>query len=168
MDIKMNKNSLSKREKIKIFLTHPWCFRIICWLMGAVFIFASIDKILHPSAFANTINHYQILPNLLIPWAAAVQPWVEIGVGILLIVGIWLPGAISLLNLLLITFTGALLFNTLRGLNIDCGCFESSASLVSRTTMLLYLLRNSLFLCLALYLAGYLVVVKGETANEKR
>jgi uncharacterized membrane protein YphA (DoxX/SURF4 family) len=168
MDIKMNKNSLSKKQRFLNILTHPKLFLAVRMVMGAVFIFASIDKILHPSAFANTVYHYQILPNLLIPWAAAVQPWVEITVGILLIAGIWLPGAISLLNLLLITFTGALLFNTLRGLNIDCGCFESSASLVSRTTMLLYLLRNGFFLCLALYLAGYMLFRRENDVKREK
>jgi len=117
---------------------------------------------MHPAAFANTLNHYQLLPPVLIPWMALIQPWLELVVGLLLIAGLWLPGAVAILNLLLFMFTGAILINTLRGLNIDCGCFESSLSLVNRTTMLLYLLRNLGFLCLCLYLAGYLAMLERE------
>lgn len=168
MNTKMNQASLFKKEKIKTFLANPWCFRIVRLAMAALFIVASIAKIVHPAAFANTLNHYQLLPATLIPWMALIQPWLELVVGVLLIAGLWLPGAVGLLNLLLFMFTGAILINTLRGLNIDCGCFESSLSLVNRTTMLLYLLRNLGFLCLSLYLAGYLINVKSETANVKR
>jgi uncharacterized membrane protein YphA (DoxX/SURF4 family) len=157
----MNQNSLSKKEKIKTFLANPWCFRIVRLVMAALFIISSIYKIKDPAAFANTLNHYQLLPHTLIPWMALIQPWLELLVGIMLLAGRMLPGAVGLLNLLLIMFTGAILISTLRGLNIDCGCFESSVSLVNRTTMLLYLLRNLGFLCLSLYLAGYLVRKKG-------
>jgi len=157
MDTKMNQNSLSKKEKVKQVLAHPWCFRIVRWLMAALFIYASIDKILHPAGFAESIYNYQILPHFFIPLAALMLPWVELLVGILLIAGFWLPGAIGLLNLLLLTFFSALLFNTIRGLNVDCGCFVSVGGLVSRATMLLYLLRDGSFLLVGFYLAGYLI-----------
>ena len=150
----MNQQTLSKKETIQKVLAHPWCFRIVRWLMAALFIYASIDKILHPAGFAESIYHYQVLPNIFIPPAALILPLVELLVGLLLITGFWLPGAIGLLNLMLLTFFSALLFNTIRGLNVDCGCFVSGGGLVSRTTMLLYLMRDGFFLLVGFYLAG--------------
>jgi hypothetical protein len=61
---------------------------------------------------------------------------------------------------MLLTFFSALLFNTIRGLNVDCGCFISGGGLVDRTTMLLYLLRDGSFLLVGFYLAGYLVMLE--------
>jgi len=62
---------------------------------------------------------------------------------------LWLPGAVSLANLLLISFFGALLFNLARGLDVYCGCFGTSTH--GSPTMLWYVLRDGLFLLLGAY-----------------
>jgi uncharacterized membrane protein YphA (DoxX/SURF4 family) len=118
--------------------------------LGGVFIYASLDKILHPLAFAKSINNYQILPDRLINLTAIILPWLELILGSLLLFGIWLPGAVTLINLLLTAFFAALLFNIARGLNIDCGCFSASANGSSST--LWYVIRDAVFLFVGAFL----------------
>ena len=113
-------------------------------ILGGIFVYASLDKIHHPAAFAQAINNYQILPDVFINLTAIVLPWMELMLGFFLIFGLWLPGATILANLLLITFFSALAFNAARGLNVHCGCFGSSGG--GNVPMAWYFLRDSAFL----------------------
>ena len=122
-------------------------------ILGGVFVYASIDKILHPAAFAEAVYNYQILPDELINLTAIVLPCLELVLGIFLIINCWIPGTVILCNLLLITFIGALLFNIARGLNINCGCFSTTA--VESSMNVLTVLRDTSFLAIS----GYLLYV---------
>ena len=121
--------------------------RDICWkasfTLGAVFVYASIDKIIHPQAFAEAIANYQILPLLLVNPAAIVLPWLEFVIGSLLICGIWMPGAVVTATALLTTFMVAFIFNIARGLDVYCGCFATAGKALHSNAW--YLARDSLF-----------------------
>jgi len=134
-------------------------------ILGAVFILASADKIYHPEAFAQMIYNYQILPGALINISAIVLPWVELLLGCLLLLGWWLPGAVTLANLLLATFFGALLFNTARGLNVHCGCFSTSTQGGPATAW--YLVRDAFFLLMGGYLIFKVLINRPRTVMEK-
>lgn len=97
-------------------------------VLGAVFIFASYDKILYPSAFAGAIYNYQILPDILVNLAAMVLPWLELCVGLLLLANRWVRGAAFLTTGLMGLFLAALVFNQVRGLNVHCGCFSTQSA----------------------------------------
>ena len=132
--------------------------------LGAVFIVAGVDKILHPLAFAKSIDNYQILPDQLVNLTAAILPWVELVLGSLLIAGFWLPGAIALANLLLTSFFAALVFNVVRGLNVDCGCFTHIKTENPATSW--YLFRDTIFLLLGGYLS-YRTFIKPSPSNHE-
>ena len=132
-----------------------WNRRLFFWgrlLLGGIFILASVDKILHPAAFAKIIYNYQIVPDGAVNFTAIMLPWIELLLGLLLMLGLWISGAVVLSNLLLLTFFGAILFNVARGLDINCGCFSTSSELTSAISTVWYLLRDGIFLLLALYL----------------
>ena len=137
----------------------PLAVRLI---LGSVFIYASADKIIHPGAFAEAVNNYQILPETLINLTAVILPWLELILGIFLILGLWLPGAVLLSNLLLVTFFGALVFNLARGLDIHCGCFSTSQEATLNLCMCLYVIRDGIFLLLGLYLFSYVLFRKNN------
>lgn len=120
------------------------------FILGGVFIYAGFDKILHPSAFAEAVYNYKILPDGLINLTAIVLPCLELVLGTFLIIHFWMPGTVVMSNLLLITFIGALLFNMARGLNINCGCFSTTA--VESSMNILTVLRDTSFLAIAVYL----------------
>lgn len=145
----LNRNKEGQNWKKGIFL--------ICRLiLGGVFIYASIDKILHPAAFAEDIYNYKILPDVFINLTAIILPWLELLLGACLILGVWLPGAAFLCNLLLVTFFGALVFNLARGLDIYCGCFSTSQEAISNQSMYFYVIRDGIFLLLGLYVFYYI------------
>jgi uncharacterized membrane protein YphA (DoxX/SURF4 family) len=95
-------------------------------LVGGIFILAGIPKIIDPAAFSQTIANYQILPEALVNPAAIFLPWLELITGALIIAGIWLKGALVIYNLLMLTFISVLTYNTMRGLDISCGCFSQA------------------------------------------
>ncbi|MFP4446227.1 MAG: MauE/DoxX family redox-associated membrane protein [Desulfosudaceae bacterium] len=97
-------------------------------IMGAVFLYASYDKILHPGAFAEAVYNYQILPEAAVNAVALVLPWIELVVGLCLVAGVWLPGGTLLAASLMAVFTAALVFNRIRGLDVHCGCFSTQTT----------------------------------------
>jgi hypothetical protein len=119
-------------------------------LFGAIFLAASVDKILHPAPFAQAIYNYQLLPDSTINLVAILLPWIEAILGVLILGGLWLPGALSLANLLLIIFSSTLVYNLVRGLDVHCGCF--SVSTATHTSVWIYVLRDIAFLGLGAYL----------------
>lgn len=125
-------------------------FLLVRWVLGGIFAFASLDKILHPQAFAEMINNYQILPGAWINLAALVMPWLELLLGVLLIFGWWLRPAVILSNVLLVSFFGSLVYNLARGLDIHCGCFSTSTK--GDPAQLWYVIRDSGFLMMGAYL----------------
>jgi len=110
-------------------------YRMAQILMGGIFIYASLNKIADPLAFARDIFNYQILPDSLINLTALVLPWLELCLGACLVFGVWLPGALFLMNALMMVFIGALGFNLARGFNVHCGCFGSGAGLAGKGEM---------------------------------
>jgi uncharacterized membrane protein YphA (DoxX/SURF4 family) len=120
-------------------------------VVAAIFVYASADKILHPAAFAKIVHNYQILPGGLINATAIVLPWLELFLGILLLLGVWQPGAVLTASALLVAFFGALVFNALRGLDVECGCFSTSPG-HSQGSVAWYLVRDGLFLFMGAFL----------------
>lgn len=122
-------------------------------ILAGVFIYAAYDKILRPAAFAEAVYNYQILPDSVVNITALVLPWLELVLGFLLLAGIWIPGAVIWVNLLMVTFLSAMAFNLARGLDIHCGCFstESTGGKISGWEIL----RDSSFLILTVYLLWY-------------
>jgi uncharacterized membrane protein YphA (DoxX/SURF4 family) len=121
-------------------------------VLGGIFTYASYDKILHPFEFAEVVYNYQLLPDVLVNLVSLFLPWLELLVGLSLILGVWLPGAVLICNLLLMVFFSTLVFNIARGLDIDCGCFTVSVGTSSGGHMLWYLFRDGFFLFVGLFL----------------
>ena len=96
--------------------------------MGGVFIAASVPKILDPAGFSRNIFHYEILPGNLVNAVAITLPWIELLVGICLVVGFRLRGAALVAIASMVIFTAAMSSALARGLNIDCGCFKTSGT----------------------------------------
>ncbi len=107
-----------------------WLESLLGLIVGAVFVYASIDKILHPEDFARIIYRYHLLgPN---PWVgpilanlvAVTLPWVELLLGLSMILGPWRCEASLLAGALLLTFVLAVSSTMARGIDVEnCGCF---------------------------------------------
>jgi cobalt-zinc-cadmium efflux system protein len=109
-------------------LNNRWLNLLLRILLGAVFIYASLDKLFHPLDFARQVAGYQMIPELLLAVVAAVLPFLELITGILLMAGIWTLPALAWIGILLILFMGGIAQAMARGLNIDCGCFSTASN----------------------------------------
>ena len=94
--------------------------------MGAVFIYASLDKIADPIAFSTNIDNYHITPIAINNLAALIIPWVELIIGLSLITGVFLDGASILTMALLVFFIFIISQAYMRGISLHCGCFKTA------------------------------------------
>jgi putative oxidoreductase len=106
---------------------------VLAIVIGAIFIYAGIDKIRDPFHFADSINAFAILAPPLINPLALGLPIFEIACGGLIVLP-WTRriGALALVIASAMFFL-ALLSALLRGLVLDCGCF--GAGVPSRSRM---------------------------------
>lgn len=131
------------------WLTHPNIGLMARIILGCVFIYASLDKILHPDLFAEAVYNYQLSPEVAVNLVALWLPWLELFSGVLLVLGVWVQGSSLILSGLMMLFLAALGINLARGLDIHCGCFTTQGS--GPMTMVT-LFRDLLFLVMGLFL----------------
>ena len=98
-------------------------WRIVDFIIAAVFIYAGALKVLDPVQFAHDIDHYKILPWTIGVGLAFYLPWLEIFCGLALILRLFYRGALSILTALVVVFLVATIGAKVRGLDITCGCF---------------------------------------------
>ena len=107
-------------------LNLPLIFR---FTIGIIFIYASYSKILDPVSFSDNIHNYHTTDNLV--WvenlAALIIPWLELIVGVFLIIGVFLEGTTSITIGMLIFFIIILSQAVFRGIDVHCGCFKTEA-----------------------------------------
>ena len=79
--------------------------RFICqFILGGTFVFASLSKISDPHVFADAIIGYDLIPSSLAYPMAVVLPFLELFIGILIIMDIWTRQCTVVLSALLIIF----------------------------------------------------------------
>lgn len=94
-------------------------------VVGGVFIYASLDKLAQPQAFAEVIHHYRLTPFSLLHPSAHLLPVLEIVVGSALVLGLWRRGAALIAGILTVIFMAAITSALIRNLDISCGCFNT-------------------------------------------
>jgi uncharacterized membrane protein YphA (DoxX/SURF4 family) len=129
-------------------------------LIGGLFVYACIHKIWDPLGFAVAIRNYMILPPAWSNITAITLPWVELGAGLFLILGIQTKPAALLTTAMLAVFLAALIYAYAIGLDIDCGCFSTAAESKGRVGIY-HLVRDT-----ALFLTSLFIMVadKGDFA----
>ncbi|MGY8783681.1 MAG: MauE/DoxX family redox-associated membrane protein [Fidelibacterota bacterium] len=95
------------------------CMRVV---LGIVFLVASYQKILDPQQFAREISNYHFIPLGLENVVAIILPWIEVFIGLGLILGIMIDGSSLISGVLLIMFNLLVIQAMIRGFNIECGC----------------------------------------------
>lgn len=110
---------------MKTFLVknQPWITLIGRLVLGGVLLVAGGLKVGKPTESANATAAYKILPTELAHLVGYALPWLEVAVGLLLIVGIMVRLSAVFSGVLMVVFIGAIASVWARGLLIDCGCF---------------------------------------------
>tara|TARA_B100001750_G_C15303096_1_gene493305 strand:+ start:216 stop:680 length:465 start_codon:yes stop_codon:yes gene_type:complete len=101
--------------------------------VGGYFLYASLDKIIDPYAFARVIEAYEFSSSIglssLDTLLALILPWLELMLGVFLIIGTFIDEAINIIIGLLLFFIIMLFQAHLKGLDISCGCTAGESSL---------------------------------------
>ena len=139
----MGMKAIIDNSRLSIVLSSS-IVQIACQLiMGGIFVYASLDKIIHPIEFAGILRNYRLLPSELTIPVAIILPWTELLLGSFLVFGFFPKNAAIGLSLLLIIFVLAILINLVRGLDFDCGCFSTSPG-SSRSKGIIWITRDML------------------------
>ncbi len=136
------------------FMNHPahsFIAYFVRLYLAWVFISACIHKLVDPTGFAIDIATYQMLPLVFINPLAIVLPYVELGTGFMLMIGLRARAAALMVCGMMLMFMIALSYALMHDLSISCGCFASNAAAGSDPISGLTMLRDSAWLILAIY-----------------
>ena len=92
-------------------------------VLGVVLLLAGGLKVGNPLGAARAVQAYEGLPFALARWVGYALPWVEIVVGLLLVLGLFTRVSALLGAVLMLAFVIGIGQAWARGLTIDCGCF---------------------------------------------
>ena len=105
------------------FLRSPRLHLALRLLLGAVFVYASLDKIWEPAAFAKIVYQWQVVGPVPSNLVAVTLPWIELVAGLLLIAGVWKRESALVVALMLVIFIVAAGSVMARGIDVEnCGC----------------------------------------------
>lgn len=113
---------------MKEFFQNKTVLFILRLIIGGLFIYAAIPKITDPKAFASIVKGYQLFPIWSVNLIAIILPYIEFLTGLFLILGFWKKANAAIIGTLLFFFIIGLVQAYARGLEINCGCFSTSAA----------------------------------------
>lgn len=114
-------------------------FVLARFLIGLLLLISGFEKVIQPwQNFAFIIQVYDVFPPYLEIIAAQVVPWLELIVGVFLILGLWLNLAIRMSQGLFFIFIFFVAQALWRNVSLEeCGCFGQLVSLPPEQTLIL-------------------------------
>lgn len=124
-------------------------------MLAAVYLVSGYLKAVDPAQTRVAVKAYQLVSDELAEAIAAVLPYAEIAVGVVLLLGTATRLGAILSALLMVAFLIGVISAAARGLNIDCGCFGGGGAVAQGgTAYTAEILRDTGLLILS----GYLIV----------
>jgi uncharacterized membrane protein YphA (DoxX/SURF4 family) len=121
--------------------------------LAAVWLTSGILKAVDPDQTYVAVRAYDVLPMAGVEVVAALLPWFEIALGVLILIGAGLRLVAALSAALLLAFIAGVVQAWARGLSIDCGCFGGGGAVAQgQTAYVQELLRDIGFIVLAAWL----------------
>lgn len=102
--------------------------------LGIVLIWAGTAKVGRPLTSQRAVQAYEILPNDLAGYIGLALPFLEIVLGILLVLGLFTRPVAVISTLLMVVFIIGISQAWARGLTIDCGCFGGGGQIGANET----------------------------------
>ncbi|MFG3421365.1 MauE/DoxX family redox-associated membrane protein [Micromonospora sp. NPDC049460] len=134
----------------------PWLGVAARLGLAAVWLIAGGSKVGDLAASGRAVNAYQVMPYDAATVVGAALPFVELALGVLLLLGLATRLSAAISAALLVVFVAGIASAWSRGLAIDCGCFGSGGQLAEgqAPSYLPEILRDLGFLALA----GFLLI----------
>ncbi|TCM50167.1 MauE/DoxX family redox-associated membrane protein [Kribbella sp. VKM Ac-2568] len=128
----------------------PWVSLLARLVLGGVMLVAGALKVTDPEVAAQAVRAYELLPSGFDSIVGLVLPFLEIAIGLLLIVGYGVRPAAAVAGVFMVVFIAAVSSAWARGLAIDCGCFGGGGQVApGQTKYLQEILRDVGLLVLA-------------------
>ncbi|MEU8814815.1 MauE/DoxX family redox-associated membrane protein [Actinoplanes sp. NPDC048796] len=140
-----------KQRPSRLTAAWPWISTLARLGLAAVFLISGGLKVTDLAASGRAVNAYDLMSWETAKVVGAVQPFLEIALGLLLLIGIATRLSAAIAAVLLVIFIGGIVSAWARGLQIDCGCFSKGGELTGGRTAEygLDILRDVGFLVLA-------------------
>ena len=139
--------------KAKFFIYQPWLTFMARLILGGILVAAGGLKIDNLQKSAMAVRSYEMLPIGVANFLGYALPWIEIGIGLLLVIGVAVGISGLLGALTMFAFIIAISQAWARGLSIDCGCFGGGGAVDPEDTKYLSeIIRDIGLLALGIYL----------------
>lgn len=129
-------------------------------LLGGVLLVAGALKVTNLGQSALAVRAYQLLPYDVAGYVGYALPVLEIGIGLLLVLGLFTRAAAVAGSVLMLAFVVGIASAWARGLSIDCGCFGGGGTIGQEQTAYPWELTRDV----GLLLAGAWLVRRPHTA----
>ena len=134
----------------------PWVGLLARLVLGGVLLAAGLLKYQHLDKSQMAVRAYEMLPIALANLIGIILPFLEIAVGVLLVIGAAVRISAIVGGVLMGAFMIGIAQAWARGLSIDCGCFGGGGQVEPGTANYLpELLRDGGLALLAIYLFRY-------------
>ncbi|CAN2193203.1 COG2259 Predicted membrane protein [Candidatus Nanopelagicaceae bacterium] len=131
----------------------PWIGLLSRLVLGGVLLAAGLLKYQHLDKSQMAVRAYELLPIPFANFMGIILPFLEIAVGILLVIGAGVRISALVSGVLMIAFIFGISWAWAQGLSIDCGCFGGGGQVEPGTANYLpELLRDGGLALLAIYL----------------
>ncbi|HEX5594849.1 MAG TPA: MauE/DoxX family redox-associated membrane protein [Micromonosporaceae bacterium] len=112
-------------------ILRPWIGTAVRLGLAAVWLFAGASKIGDLAASGRAVAAYDVMPYEMAKLVGAALPFVELALGVLLLLGLATRLTAGFSTLLLLVFIAGIVSAWVRGLAIDCGCFSPGGELAA-------------------------------------
>jgi uncharacterized membrane protein YphA (DoxX/SURF4 family) len=134
----------------------PWLTLAGRLILGGVLFAAGFLKYEHLDKSRMAVRAYELLPISIANFLGISLPFLEIAIGILLVLGAAIRITSVIGGALMIVFIFGISQAWARGLSIDCGCFGGGGQVAPGTASYLpEILRDSALAAIAIYLFRY-------------
>jgi uncharacterized membrane protein YphA (DoxX/SURF4 family) len=132
----------------------PWLGTVARLIVGGVLLVAGGLKVGNPYQAGAAVRAYRIFPNEIATVIGQALPWVEIGLGAVLVLGVMTRFAAIAAGALFLIFIAGIISAWARGLTIDCGCFGGGGDVApGETRYLEEIIRDIGLVALSAFLA---------------
>lgn len=103
-------------------------------VLGGALLVAGGLKVGNPRGSARAVQAYEVLPFEVAEYVGIALPWIEVIVGALLVLGLFVRVNALIGTLLMAVFVVGIAQAWARGLTIDCGCFGGGGEVAAEET----------------------------------